>query len=260
MKPPVPDPHASKSSRRGGPLRNGAPSPDFDPPNIPYPDLDALITDDGAPVDNLFVEKQYRLLTEPLNTSWTPPGEEKRFLVATDVGIFHKDGRPPLAPDCFLSLGVSSDVDLQAKEHRSYFLWIIGKAPEVVIEIVSDKRGGEEDFKRDAYAEMGVLYYVIFDPLNRLRGGVLRAGALRRRKYKPIEPAWFDQVGVGLTLWHGVYETFPESWLRWCDRNGRVIPTGAELVAKANRKAAKAIQKAKRLAAQLRALGIDPDV
>jgi hypothetical protein len=41
-------------------------------------------------------------------------------------------------------------------------------------------------------------------------------------------------------------------WLRWCDQEGNVIPTGAEL-AEAER------ARAERLAARLRALGIDPD-
>jgi regulator of protease activity HflC (stomatin/prohibitin superfamily) len=55
-------------------------------------------------------------------------------------------------------------------------------------------------------------------------------------------------------------------WLRWCDREGNVIPTGAEL-AEAERARAEAEQRraeaerarAERLAARLRALGIDPD-
>ncbi len=177
MKPIVPDPSAGPSTSAGH-LGNGGPFWNCDPADIPAPDLDTLITDDGAPVDNLFVEKQYRLLTEPLNSSWTPPGEEKQFLVATDVGIFAKNALPPLVPDCFLSMGVTAGTSLHAKENRSYFLWLAGKPPDVVIEIVSDRRGGEEDFKRDAYARMGVLFYVIFDPLNRLRGGVLRTGIL----------------------------------------------------------------------------------
>jgi regulator of protease activity HflC (stomatin/prohibitin superfamily) len=55
-------------------------------------------------------------------------------------------------------------------------------------------------------------------------------------------------------------------WLRWCDQEGNVIPTGAEL-AEAERARAEAEQRraeaerarAERLAARLRALGIDPD-
>ena len=222
------------------------PMPAYDPADVPLPNLDELITEDGAPVDNLFVEKQYRLLTDPLNNSWTPPGEDKRFLVATDVGVFYKAGEPALAPDCFLSVGVAPGANLRDKENRSYFIWLVGKPPDVVIAIVSDKRGGEEDFKRDAYARMGVLFYVIFDPGDVLKGGMLRAGALTRGKYAPVDPRWFPETGVGLTLWQGAFEGFSDTWLRWCDANGHVIPTGGE--------------RAERLAAQLRALGVNPEV
>lgn len=225
----------------------------YDPADIPLPNLDELITEDGSPVDNLFVEKQYRLLTDPLNNNWTPPGEDKRFLVATDVGVFYKSGEPALAPDCFLSVGVAPSANLRDKENRSYFIWLVGKPPDVVIEIVSDKRGGEEDFKWDAYARMGVLFYVIFDPGDVLKGGVLRAGALTRRKYAPVDPRWFPEIGVGLTLWQGAFEGFTDTWLRWCDENGRVIPTGGE-------RAEEAKQTIERLAAQLRALGGKPEM
>jgi Uma2 family endonuclease len=243
MSPSVPDP-----------LPTTAPPPLlYDADGIPYPDLDALITEDGAPVDNLFVEKQYRLLTDPLISSWTPPGENKRFLVATDVGVFYNAGEPALAPDCFLSIGVAPGANLRAKENRSYFIWLVGKPPDVVIEIVSDKRGGEEDHNKDAYARMGVLFYVIFDPGDVLKGGVLRAGALTRRKYTPIDPHWLAEVGVGLTLWQGAFEGYSDTWLRWCDENGRPIPTGAE-------RAEEAKQTIERLAAQLRALGVNPEV
>jgi hypothetical protein len=242
----VPDPSAPASSPAVNQPGNGQPPPAFDPDEIPLPNLDDLVTDDGAPVDNLFVEKQYRLLTDPLYSSWAPPGEDRRFIVATDVGVFYKEGEPALAPDCFLSLGVAPGAGLQAKKNRSYFLWIYGKPPDVVIEIVSDKRGGEEDYKKDAYARMNVLFYVIFDPGNVLQGGVLRAFVLHRRKYQPIDPHWFPEVGLGLTLWEGAFEGCSEIWLRWCGQDGHVIPTGAE--------------KVERLAAQVRALGGQPEV
>ena len=35
-------------------------------------------------------------------------------------------------------------------------------------------------------------------------------------------------MGLGLTLWHGQFENWETVWLRWCDQQGRVIPTGAE--------------------------------
>jgi hypothetical protein len=46
--------------------------------------------------------------------------------------------------------------------------------------------------------------------------------------YEPVTEGWMPRVGLGLTLWHGVYEGWDTIWLRWCDRRDDVIPTGAE--------------------------------
>lgn len=78
----------------------------------------------------------------------------------------------------------------------------------------------------------------------------------------------------GLCLWEGAYEGKRDVWLRWCDTTGNVIPTGAEpaeqerlraeqecLRAELEREAKEtALQRAERLAAQLRALGVEPEV
>jgi Uma2 family endonuclease len=208
-----------------------------------FPNVEELVIEDGEPVDNVFVEKQYRLLTEPLYSSWTPP--KGPFWALANVGLFYQDGQPGLAPDVMLSLGVPASRDLSLKENRSYLLWIVGKPPDVVIEVVSDRRGGEDADKMEAYQRIGVTYYVIFDPLNRLKNGLLRAFSLRDGAYQAIEPSWLETVGLGLTFWDGEFEGQQARWLRWCDRNGVVIPTGLE--------------RAERLAAQLRALGIEPN-
>ena len=52
---------------------NGAPLPVLDPAVVP--NLDDLVTDDDTPLDSIYTEKQQRLLTEPLYSSWTGPGE-----------------------------------------------------------------------------------------------------------------------------------------------------------------------------------------
>ena len=65
-------------------------------------------------------------------------------------------------------------------------------------------------------------------------------------QYIPKPDHQLDTIGLGLTLWEGVFEAKPAQWLRWCGSNGEIIPTGAE--------------RAERLAAQLRALGAEPEV
>ncbi len=167
----------------------------LDPELDLYPDTSLLVTEDGKPVDNLFVEKQYRLLTEPLWTSWTAP-EGKPFRVLANVGLFFKSKDPPLVPDVMFALDVESPKAARESDNRSYFVWIVGKPPDIAIEIVSDKRGREDSEKLRAYERIKVPFYVIFDPEEILDGGVLRAFGLYREKYQPIEPSRFGDLGA----------------------------------------------------------------
>ena len=197
------------------------------PPEV-IPNVDALVIEDGKPVEYQFVEKLLRLLTEPLYSSWSGPGEGRTFKVLSNVGLFFTPRQPPLCPDVMLALDVDVNVDLSFRENRSYFLWVVGKVPDVVIEVVSDRRGGEDSDKMREYARAGIPYYVIFDPEEHLSGGMLRAYCLSGRSYGPINPAYFPEIGLGVTFWDGAYEGQQARWLRWCDRKGRVIPTGRE--------------------------------
>jgi hypothetical protein len=202
-------------------------------------------------VERIYFEKLYRLLTEPLYSSWSGPEESHSFLALANVSYFHTWKQPPLVPDILLSLDAAPAADLRVKEGHSYFQWLIGKPPEVTMEMVSERRGGEADWKMKAYAQQRALYYVIYDPDNLLQGGVLRAYKLQGLHYELADPRWFPEVGLGLILWQGVFEIQQETWLRWCDQQGKVIPTGAE-------RADEAAAQLQRLAAQLRALGVEP--
>jgi len=53
-----------------------------------------------------------------------------------------------LVPDVFVSLDVSVADNMFEQRHRSCFFWEFGKAPEVVIEIVSNRKSGELSNKR----------------------------------------------------------------------------------------------------------------
>lgn len=239
------------------------------PPDA-WPNVDDLVTEDDTPVDNIFSEKQQRLLTEPLYSAW----QKHPFLVLANVGLFYAVRLPPLVPDVMLSLDVQAPEDLWAKRNRSYFIWEYGKPPEVVIEIVSNPEGGEASHKMREYARIGVSYYVIFDPDQVLSREVVQAFELSpRREYVRMQALRFPGVDLGLTLWRGVYEGHEAEWLRWCDLDGTLIPTGVELAEQERQRAElehqraeqerqraeRERQRAERLAAQLRALGAEPE-
>jgi Uma2 family endonuclease len=227
------------------------------------PDITGIVTEDDTPVDNMGSEKHQRLLTESLYSSWTgpPPGEDGKprpFLAAANVGVFPSVGEQPLVPDMFLSVDVSVHPCFWDKRHRTYFFWEFGKPPEVVIEIVSNREGDELTRKKARYARMRIAYYVVYDPGHYLGEHTLHVFKLDGSVVRPCEP-WFEDIGLGLVEWEGVFEGIETRWLRWCTKGGVLVPTGAERAAKAMAEAAKAQARAERLAEKLRALGIDPN-
>lgn len=194
-----------------------------------------LVTEDETPVDNLFSAKQQTLLKRALYSSWTPPPseehpeEKRKFLADANVGVFASPYQPPVVPDVFLSLDVEPHQDWYAKNHRSYFIWEFKKAPDVVIEIVSNRKGGELSEKLRRYAEIDVTYYVVYDPAHFLSEDDLRVYERGfGKRYRLRKDRQLPEVGLGLTLWQGEFEGHTDTWLRWCDAAGNVIPTGEE--------------------------------
>jgi hypothetical protein len=219
------------------------------------PVVDHLVTEDDTPVDNVFSEKQMRLLTEPLYSSWIDSGGQRSFVAMANVGLFFDVHRPPLVPDVLLSMKVKLPADARAKQHRSYFIWEYGKPPDVVIEVVSNREGGEDTAKLDLYAEIGVGNYGIYDPDRLLSAELLRVYRLVGGEYCRMDgPIWFPKVGLGLCVWNGTYEGWDNVWLRWTDAEGAPLPTGYEQRQRADAER----QRADRLAEQLRQLGVAP--
>lgn len=234
-------------------------------------DISHLEIEDDILADNFQSAQQQRLLVEPLYSS---KALSSPFLVAANVGLFYKLKGDPIVPDVMLSLGVQRAVDYSKRRNRSYFVWEFGKVPEVCIEIVSKQEGDEVTLsqksqqkgktltKKAIYAQIGVRYYVILDPLQQIQsqeemnGAFLRVWMISPTGYQELTPSeglvspgqsvWLEGAGVGLTLWAGQFEEeVTRLWLRWCDQDGQVISTGAE--------------RADKLAERLRAAGIDPD-
>ncbi len=195
-----------------------------------YPiDIETVVIEDGEPVDSILSEKLMRFLTHSLYTSWQPKGEDKRFMINANVGIFSELLEKPIVPDVMLSLKVEIPKDWQNKKNRSYFLDKFGKPPEIAIEIVSNKKGHERDGKLRDYAIIGVEYYVIYDPLLVYQKAELECYKLERFGYELQDSCMFVDVGLGLKIWEGEFENVSGKWLRWCDQNGKLILTGKEL-------------------------------
>ncbi len=246
------------------PVRTRPPKDDPSPgiPPEALPNLEPLSIDDGASVDGIYSEKQMRLLTEPLYASWPGPGRRRPFLAFANVGLFYAVDKPPVVPDVLLSVDVQAG-SLAEKKNNTYFLWEFGKAPEVVVEIVSNREGGELGEKRTLYARIGIPYYVVWDPMNHLKKGVLHSFVLRAKQYEE-NGLWYPEVNLGLTQWAGEHEGTKETWIRWTDARGRLVATGAEQGRQATRRAKQATNHAAKMekaavAARLQARQADAD-
>jgi Uma2 family endonuclease len=249
------------------------------PPEL-VPNIDHLVFEDEQPADSLFAERQQRLFVEPLYASWAGPPESGKFAAMANVGLFREVRQTPLVPDGLLSAGVGVPRDPHPREHHSYLLWVYGQPPSLVLELVSDRSGGELGHKQRDYARVGVAYYVVYDRGRLLGAEVLHAFETPGGKYVPLEAPWFPELALGLTLWPGVYEGVEATWVRWCDRDGNLVPTGEERARQAEAEADQAGERARqaeerarqateeaerqrlaneRLFAQLRALGGNPE-
>jgi Uma2 family endonuclease len=100
-----------------------------------------------------------------------------------------------LAPDIFVVKGV------EKKDRRSYVLEDEGKAPDLIIELVSPS-SKVEDFgnKRVIYAGWGVKEYFLFDPTGELYSGPLRGFRLEGNEYVPMMGARLHSEVLGLDL------------------------------------------------------------
>jgi hypothetical protein len=192
-------------------------------------DWDAIILEDDTPVDSLDTEQHFGLLTDTLYANFIHSVFGKEFIVAANVGVFRTPTEPPIVPDFFLSLGVRKKNMPRQKRDRSYFIWHVGKPPEVVIEIVSNDEGEEDGAKHARYARLGILYYAIFDPHRILSDVELRLYRLQGRRYVEITEHWMPEIELGLTVWEGPHQGAEGRWLRWCDKTGVVIPTAEEV-------------------------------
>ncbi len=192
--------------------------------------IEDVITEDETPVDGIAADKQHRFLVQTLNNPNLPPplGKEP-FVAGTNIGLFSPQLSQPLVPDAFLSLKVKLPEDLWENRHRAYFVDVYGKPPEVVVEVVSNRKGGEDNKKLREYALVGVLYYIIYDPKKRLSKKVVRCYELQGKSYVEMASNWFIKVNLGVTLWKGVYEGREDTWLRWCDQSGQILLTGDEV-------------------------------
>lgn len=219
------------------------------------PSSEELPCSDDTPVDNELQDLVPHLLKAILAFLWQ---DRTEWFFGVDMGIYYNPDKSAIVPDGFLSLGVERfRVRDKGRTGRlSYVLWEEKKVPFLVLEVVSQTYGNEYGQKKQDYAELGVLYYVIYDSDNyqTRRGDPFEVHYLVDGEYvrQPGEPVWIPEIDLGIGREVGTYQGWTREWLYWYDNNGNRYPTLSEMVQQKQ-------QKADRMAAKLQELGVDPE-
>jgi hypothetical protein len=186
-----------------------------------------------------------------------------------DMAIYHTTGanaRVPVVPDGFLSLQVERLRDGQRR--RSYVTWVENDiAPILTLELVSHQPGGEYDEKMGIYSNLGVLYYIIYNPefWQRDQHQPLEVYKLVNGSYQLQngEPFWMPEVGLGIGRYQDVIGGIPQEILTWYDAQGNRHLNATEVERQradqeAQQKEQERCQR-ERLETFLRSQGIDPN-
>jgi Uma2 family endonuclease len=231
------------------------------------------------------------LQPELLRLTFRPPNyPADQVFAASDLNLYYDLSHTQWykRPDWFGVLGVSrlyNGDDLRL----SYVTWQERVNPFVIVELLSPgteaedlgrtlREASQPPNKWTVYEQiLRIPYYVVFNRYT----DELQVFGLMMSRYQPLpiegQGVWLEDAELGLGLWQGEYEGVNRLWLRWYDDNHNWILTPAEESAqraqqeaqraqqeaqRAQQEAQRAqqeAQRADRLAAQLRALGVEPE-
>jgi len=215
----------------------------------------------GLPDDFHYFQPQ--LLRE---TFCPPDYPADQVYVASDLNLYYdvRNYQWYKRPDWFAVVGVPRFYE-ERELRMSYVIWQEGVAPCVVVELLSEGTEKEDlgetlreikqpPTKWEVYERiLRVPYYIVFSrELETFRAFQLTGGHYQELML-PEKRLWLPEINLGLGLWTGICQGLERQWLRWYDAQNNWIPTLVE-------KTEQEKQRAEQLAAQLRALGVEPIV
>lgn len=216
---------------------------------------------DETPVDNELQNLIPNLLLAILSGVWS---DRQDWFFGVDMGIYYLPtaSRKSIVPDGFLSLGVERR--RQQRGRLSYVLWEENWTPPIlVVEIVSQTYGGEYDIKMEKYLDLGVLYYVIYNPDYWQRDDHAPFEVYQRVDDQFVllsqEQFWLPELQLGIGVASGINEGWERDWLFWFDQAGNRFPTPDERLEQAQQQAQQAELALQDLLDRLQQRGIDPD-
>jgi len=190
-----------------------------------------LPTEDGEPLESSWHRAEINLLIETIGVHWR---NRQDFYAGGNLFVYYSleqvRSREYRGPDFFVVLGVDGSYARKA--------WVIweegGKYPAVIIELLSPSTAHEDlTTKKDLYEQVfRTPEYFCYDPDT----SVLRGWRLVNMTYQALKPSahgwlWSEELGVWLGFWEGRYLNSDDTWLRFYDEQGVLVPTEGELEA-----------------------------
>ncbi|MBE9114657.1 Uma2 family endonuclease [Lusitaniella coriacea LEGE 07157] len=186
------------------------------------PTQDELPYDDGIPMETQRHKDQMEVLINAL-VPWLEQREDgyiggNMFVYFSIEQVRNQDYR---GPDFFAVLGVPKG------ERKSWVVWQEGKAPDVIIELLSPSTADrDKNEKKSIYQnQMRASEYFWFDPFNPedwegflLEGGVYQPIAINaggQRISRALE--------LALVRWQGSFRGVEATWLRWATLEGELL-------------------------------------
>ncbi len=184
--------------------------------------------DDGVPMESERHKLQMTLLIDAL-LPWIAAREDgyvsgNMFVYYSLAQVRNQDFK---GPDVFVVLGVPKG------ERKSWVVWEEGKAPDVVIELLSDSTAiTDKTEKKLVYQDqMRVPDYFWYDPFNPedWAGFSIRQGTYQPLVLNERQQFVSEALGLGLQRWTGIYKGVEAVWLRWTTLDGGLLLTPEEL-------------------------------
>jgi Uma2 family endonuclease len=221
-------------------------------PDIQLPPTQAeLPYDDDIPMESARHKAQMDLLIDAL-IPWLEQREDgyvggNMFVYYSLAQVRNKDFK---GPDFYAVLGVPKG------ERRSWVVWEEGKAPDVVIELLSESTAAaDKNEKKLIYQnQMRVPEYFWYDPFN---PDDWAGFSLEQRVYQPLIRNQQNQLisqslGLALQLWQGNYKGIDATWLRWATLERELLPNPQEIAEQQRQQAEQERQRADTAESQLR--------
>lgn len=191
-----------------------------------------LLETDDIPLETSWHRDEIGLLIESVRYRFR---DRTDFYVGGNTFVYYNleqaATRKYRGPDFFFVSGVPL--------HPLRRYWVVwqegGRYPDVIMELLSPSTAAEDrTTKKEIYEQtFRTPEYFLYDPITKKLEG-FRLGANCR--YEPIQPnergwLWSAELGLWVGTWDGEYLLYQDTWVRFYDTEGRLVPIPAEAAA-----------------------------